>query len=77
MVHLENGVSASSLAPTWFKESPSIRSTRWWEKKPAGIEFKTEFMLKKPDLSPEDYKQVKAVADEFRAPAMRELKLSR
>ena len=77
LVHLENGVSASSLAPTWFKETPSIRATRWWEKKPAGIEFKTEFMLKKTDLNPEDYKQVKAVADEFRAPGMRELRLSR
>lgn len=77
LVHLESGVSASSLAATWFRETPSIRATRWWEKKPSGIEFKTEFMLKKTDLTPEDYQQVKAVADEFRAPGMRELRLSR
>jgi hypothetical protein len=77
LVHLENGMTANSLDPTWFKETPAIRATRRWEEKPAGIEFRSEFMLKKTDLNPDDYRQVKAVADEFRKPGMRQLRVNR
>jgi len=77
LVHLENGMTANSLDPTWFKETPAIRATRRWEAKPTGIEFRSEFMLKKTDLNPDDYRQVKAVAYEFRRPEMRQLQFSR
>ena len=76
VVRMESGVSAGLLPPTWFRENPGIRATRWWEEKPGGIEFKTEFLLKKTDLTPDDYRLVKTVADEFRAPGLRELRVS-
>jgi hypothetical protein len=77
LIHPGQGVAVSSLAPTWFKETPAVRATRWWEQKTSGIEFKSEFLLKKTDLNPDDYLQVKTVADAFRKPELRQLRFSR
>jgi hypothetical protein len=75
-IHPEDGVTITPPGPTWFKENSCLRVTRWWEPFKTGIEFKSEFLLKKTDLTPDDYRQVKAVLDQFRKPGLRQLHFS-
>ncbi len=75
-IHQEDGAKITRPGPTWFKENSCLRVTRWWEPNKTGIEFKSEFLLKKTDLTPDDYQQVKVVLDQFCKPELRQLHLN-
>jgi hypothetical protein len=77
LIHRSEGQQLPGLPPTWFRENRCVRALISWRAKPDGIEFMSEFMLKKPKLSPEEYQLVKSVAGEFLKPELRELKLLR
>jgi len=76
MVRPGDGVRITPPGQTWMKENPCVRATCTWKPGPEGIEFWSEFLLKKTDLHPDEFQRVKAVAEEFRKPARRELRVS-
>jgi hypothetical protein len=62
--------------PTWTEENPCVRAACTWQPGTDGIEFRSEFLLKRTDLNPDDYQQLRSVVDEFRKPGLRELRIS-
>jgi hypothetical protein len=76
MVRPGDGVRVTQPGPTWIRENPCVRATCTWKPGSEGIEFRSEFLLKKTDLHPDDFQRLKAVADEFRKPGLRELRIS-